>query len=80
MTAFETRVRESLATGVGATEPAPDLFARVRGSIEEDRRRRRVRLRIVVAVASLIGVAGSAALMIGTSEKEMHCPGGCWSS
>jgi type III secretory pathway component EscS len=74
MTAFETRVRESLATGVGATEPAPDLFARVRGSIEEDRRRRRVRLRVVVAVASLIGVAGSAALMIGTSEKEMHMP------
>ncbi|MGF1668580.1 MAG: hypothetical protein ACFCVC_20140 [Acidimicrobiia bacterium] len=65
MTALEERLIAALLAGAGATTPAPDLFARVRGSIEDDLARRRIRLR---AVAVLGLVSGSfAALAVGMS-------------
>ncbi len=71
MTAFETRLRESLLAGAISTAPAPDLFARVRGSIDEDRRRRSVRLRVVAVLVALLAGAATTAAIIATSEREI---------
>jgi len=74
MTSLETRLRDSLAAGATSTEPAPDLFARVRGSIEEDLRRRSVRLRIIAVVLFLVAGAGASAAIITTTDKEIQMP------
>lgn len=71
MTAFETRLRESLLAGATSTEPAPDLFARIRGSIEEDQRRRSVRLRVIAVIVALLTGAATTAAIIATSEREI---------
>lgn len=71
MTAFETRLRESLLAGAISTAPAPDLFARVRGSIEEDRRRRSIRLRVVAGIVILVTGAATTTAIIATSEREI---------
>lgn len=71
MTAFETRLRESLLAGAISTAPAPDLFARVRGSIEEDRRRRSIRLRVVAVIVILLTGAATTTAIIATSEREI---------
>lgn len=71
MTAFETRLRESLLAGAISTAPAPDLFARVRGSIEEDRRRRSVRLRVAAVLVALLTGAATTAAIIATSERKI---------
>ncbi len=71
MTAFETRLRESLLAGAISTAPAPDLFARVRGSIEEDRRRRSIRLRVVAGIVILLTGATTTTAIIATSEREI---------
>jgi len=74
MTTLETRLRESLAAGATSTAPAPDLFARVRGSIEEDRRRRRLRFRVIAVIMIIVLAAAATAATIATSEKENSMP------
>ena len=63
MSAVETRLRDALVQGVAAVDESPDLFARVRLSIEEDRRlrsQRRRRLGIIACVAgALAAIAGA---------------------
>ncbi|MEX1271325.1 MAG: hypothetical protein WEB55_02615 [Acidimicrobiia bacterium] len=56
MTAVEQRLTEALRASAAATAPAPDLFARVAGSIEDDRRRRTL-LRRGAAVVALCAAA-----------------------
>lgn len=68
MMSLEARLHDALMAGAVATDPAPDLFARIQRSIEEDRsRRRRLRRRIGVAAALL---AALAAIVYGTSNYE----------
>lgn len=63
MTRLEERLHEALRAGAAAVHPAPDLFARVRNSVEYDRGRRRRILRgwavfgLVVAALALVVVA-----------------------
>ncbi|RPI23337.1 MAG: hypothetical protein EHM57_04130 [Actinobacteria bacterium] len=51
----EERLRSALS-GTAGYEPSPDLFAKVRGSIEDDRAHRRRVLRIAAGVAALTAV------------------------
>lgn len=68
MTSLEQRLHDALLAGAAAVEPAPDLFARLTGSIEDDRARRR-RLRRRLAVGSLL-VGALGATVYGTSTFE----------
>jgi hypothetical protein len=56
MTTLEQRLTEALQAGAAATAPAPDLFSRVAGSIEDDRRRRRVIMRGAEVAVLSVGV------------------------
>ena len=55
MSLVEERLRTALAAGVAAAGESPDLFARVRLSIDEDRRRRTRRRHTVAIAACLTG-------------------------
>ena len=55
MTAIETRLRDALVEGVASVAESPDLFERVRLSIEEDRRLRSQRRRRFAIVACITG-------------------------
>lgn len=68
MTTLERRLHEALLAGAATVEPAPDLFARVRLSVEEDRRRRHLIRRAVLAMA--LGLAATTSLILGLSEIE----------
>jgi hypothetical protein len=52
---LERRLHDALIAGADVVEPAPDLFSRVQGSIQDDRRRRSQRRR-GAAVVALLGV------------------------
>jgi hypothetical protein len=52
---IEQRLHDALAQGAGALDESPDLFARVRLSIEDDRRLRRQRRRMGAIGACLAG-------------------------
>lgn len=68
MTTLEQRLHEALMQGAKETQPAPDLFARIQLSIQDDKlRRARVRRRVAV-VASLIGAVAS--IVYGTSTTD----------
>ena len=60
MSDIEARLQEAFSCA--DQEPAPDLFARIRGSIEDDRRRRRRTTRVTAACA--LGLLAVAALTI----------------
>jgi len=68
MTTLEQRLHHALMTGAETIEPAPDLFARVTGSIEDDRARRARRRRRLGVVVMLMGAL--AAVVYGTSSYE----------
>lgn len=68
MTMLEQRLTDALRAGAQATSPAPDLFARVQGSIEDDTRRRRAMVRGVALVASLAAALGSLAWGLSVSR------------
>jgi hypothetical protein len=53
---LEQRLHDALSQGAGAVEESPDLFARVRLSIEDDRRLRRQHRRLAGLVACIAGV------------------------
>jgi hypothetical protein len=59
MSTVEERLRETLFDGAAALEESDDLFARVRLSIEDDRRRRRQRHRRMGTVACLLGAVAA---------------------
>lgn len=68
MTALEQRLRDALLAGAVAVQESPDLFARVRTSIEEDRRRARQRRRGLAIGGCLVGVI--AAIAFATTERR----------
>jgi hypothetical protein len=68
VTVVEERLRDALFEAAGALDESDDLFARVRLSIEEDRRLRRQRRRRVGVVASLLGAV--AAITVATTERR----------
>jgi hypothetical protein len=61
MSLLEDRLHDALSQGASEMDESPDLFARVRLSIEDDRRLRRQRGRVVALVAC---VAGAVAALI----------------
>jgi len=75
MADLETRLHDALGDAGSHTHPSPDLFARVVGSIADDRARRR-RVRTI----ALLWVAGVALLVLLTvtltpkDEEGMHMP------
>jgi hypothetical protein len=75
MADLETRLHDALGDAGSHTPPSPDLFARVVGSIAEDRaRRRRVR---TIALLWVVGVAALALLTVTLTPKDeegMHMP------
>lgn len=68
MTTLEQRLADALRAGAARTSPAPDLFARVAASIEDDRRRRRLFVRGAGVAAS--GIAALLSLIYGLSTYE----------
>lgn len=68
MSLVEERLRDALFDAVAALDESDDLFARVRLSIDEDRRLRRQQRRRGAVVASL--VAAVVAIVIGTTERR----------
>ncbi len=74
MSALERRLHDALVGEAAVNVPSPDLFARVAGSIEDDRSRRR-RLRIVIAGWLVAAVAlGGFALWASRKEGGMSMP------
>ena len=75
MADLETRLHDALGEAGSHTHPSPDLFARVVGSIADDRaRRRRVR---TIALLWVVGVAALALLTVTLTPKDeegMHMP------
>jgi hypothetical protein len=63
-TRLEDLLHEALSAGAEATTPAPDLFERVRWSIGDDRRRRRVMRRGLGVVGSLLAALASVVLAV----------------
>lgn len=59
MSAVENLLRDALFDAAGALDESEDLFARVRLSIEDDRRLRRQRRRRALVVATLVAAASS---------------------
>lgn len=68
MTVLEQRLRDALVGGAGAVHESPDLFARVRLSIEEDRRRRSQHRRAVALGACIL--ASLAALVAAVTDRR----------
>ncbi len=69
MTTLEQRLHDALHAGANLTVPAPDLFARVQRSIDEDRhRRRRLQKRLMYLVV-LIGAAAAVVLTTPINEE-----------
>src|SRR5215213_7494613 len=75
MADLETRLHDALGDAGSHTHPSPDLFARVVGSIAEDRaRRRRAR---TIALLWVVGVAALALLTVTLTPKDeegLHMP------
>jgi hypothetical protein len=75
MADLETRLHDALGDAGSHTHPSPDLFARVVGSIADDRaRRRRVR---TIALLWVAGVAVLALLTVTLTPKDeegLHMP------
>jgi hypothetical protein len=66
MTVLEERLRDALLAGAAHIEESPDLFARIKGSIEDDRQRRAWRWRVARAAAA--AVAALVALVASVTE------------
>ena len=59
MSLLEERLHEALVQGAGALDESPDLFTRLRLSIEDDRRLRRQRRRLAAIGACIAGAVGA---------------------
>ncbi len=72
MTTLEERLRAALLVGAAQVEESPDLFARVKGSIEDDARRRVWRWQVgAVAGAAFAGLLGLIAIATDYQEGEL---------
>jgi type III secretory pathway component EscS len=65
---LERRLHDALRAGADVVQPAPDLFARVQGSIQDDRRRRSQRRRGAAVVAALAGAL--LAVLVAVSDVQ----------
>jgi hypothetical protein len=65
---LERRLKEALHAEADEVAPAPDLFARVQGSIADDRRRRSQQRRTAAVVALLVGAL--AAVVVAVSDLQ----------
>jgi hypothetical protein len=54
MTVLEDRLRDALSAGAEQIEESPDLFARIKGSIEDERQRRAWRRRVARSTAAAV--------------------------
>jgi len=72
VSAVEELLRDALYDAAGALDESEDLFARVRLSIEDDRRLRQQRRRRITIVTSL--VAATAAVVVATTDRQQ----GAW--
>lgn len=70
MTAIEARLRDALVHGTAAMAESADLFARVRLSIDEDRRLRTQRRRRYAVVACLVGALASVVVAVTDLSRE----------
>jgi hypothetical protein len=68
MTALEQRLHDALMNGASETDPAPDLFARIQRSIQDDELRRAEHRRRLAVVALLFGAFAS--IVYGTSTID----------
>ena len=68
MSQLEDRLRATLGSDTSG-QPSPDLFARVRGSIDDDRLRRRARRRAVTTGVAALAVLVAAALILTPYEN-----------
>lgn len=68
MTRVEQRLTSVLRESATHAGPAPDLFARVRRSVEEDRRRRTQRQRGVAIAACVLGAITS--IVVGVADVD----------
>ena len=68
MSQLEERLRRTLTSDTSGT-PSPDLFARVRDSIDDDRARRRARTRGLLAATALLAVAVATVLTLTPYEN-----------
>ena len=66
MTRLEARLRDALYAEAEQVEESPDLFARVKGSIEDDARRRKWRRRVAAITGTAL--AAFAALVAAVSD------------
>ena len=72
MTRLESRLRDALYAEAQQVEESPDLFARVKGSIEDDVRRRRWRTRVAaITGAALVAFAALLAAVTDFREGEL---------
>lgn len=65
---IEHRLSDALRAGADVTQPAPDLFSRVTGSIEDARRRSRYRVRVVAVVGCLGAAVASVTYGLSTTS------------
>jgi hypothetical protein len=68
MSRVEERLRTAMTATVGNVQPSPDLFARVRGSLEDAKDRRRWRRR--VASSTFLGLAGAGAAVFALLDRR----------
>jgi hypothetical protein len=72
MTRLESRLRDALYAEAQQVEESPDLFARVKGSLDDDARRRRWRRRVAAIAATTLAVcAGLLATVTEFREGEL---------
>ena len=72
MTRLEGRLRDALYAEAQQVEASPDLFARVKGSLEDDARRRRWRRRVTaITMTVLAAVAAPLAALTDFREGEL---------
>ena len=75
MADLETRLHDALGDAGSHTQPSPDLFARVVGSIADDRaRRRRVRTIALLWVAGVAAIALLTVTLTPKDEEGLHMP------
>jgi hypothetical protein len=65
---IERRLVDALRAGADVTEPAPDLFRRVAGSIEDDRRRNGRRMRVAGVVGCVSGAIAAVMYAFSTTS------------
>jgi hypothetical protein len=72
MTLLESKLSEALSAGAASVFPAPDLFARVRDSVEADRqRRRRLSRTLILGFGFALAVVGGVSLTITREEGRL---------